>query len=172
MSYDYSKIYFAKKRKWLCLIGSIVFVFLSIRYTKAAIYNGDNFHAVIFLFGVVFFILLTLAWLREILNKQPNIEVTEQGIVNRSMYQYNQLIEWQDINAFELRHYGQYMIIVHTKQPEKYLVQLKAMPHFIAYLNKMTCGQTIFLVLVGYDERTATIFMDYLQEQLTQFQAA
>lgn len=46
------------------------------------------------------------------------------------------------------------------------------MPRFIVYLNKMTCGQTIFLVLAGYDERTATIFMDYLQEQLTQFQAA
>lgn len=52
------------------------------------------------------------------------------------MYQYNQLIEWQDINAFKLRHYGQYMIVVHTKQPEKYLAQLKAMPRFIAYLNK------------------------------------
>lgn len=130
-------IVMAKKGRMVMLtIFSLVFVALGI-FILLVPFNESMLPMVIGILAILVFGLCFLYYVKALVEREPAIIITKEGIIDNSSYIRAGLVKWEEIEAIEFLNFsGQVFLGIFTYDPELIINRSSGMKRVFNRLNK------------------------------------
>lgn len=140
------RIGLSKKKLFLALIGSVIFILLGIHIINPEQFNSSRHRSIEFIriagfASVSFFGICFICILFKIFDKKPGLIINENGIIDNSHYGSVGLIDWSEIKGIRTRQIkSTKFLLIDISNPEEFI---KKSSWIIALLMKASlkmCG--------------------------------
>lgn len=130
-------IVMAKKGRMVMLtIFSLMFVALGI-FILLVPFNESMLPMVIGILAILIFGLCFLYYVKALVEREPAVIITKEGIIDNSSYIRAGLVKWEEIEAIEFLNFsGQVFLGIFTYDPELIINRSSGMKRILNRLNK------------------------------------